>query len=499
MPQVLKCPNQKCGSPISIPDGMGGRQMQCPKCKSPFVVPAAKPAMAGAGAVRPAGGSSHGAAKPAPAPSRGGSGGSHPGSPSSGTMDFNLPPVPPAGGGGGTATKCPACGADLLPGAISCMDCGYMLMADTGATADEGQVIICNNPACGAANSPSERNCVRCSNVLPTPPGTMIANRYKIEKQLAVGGFGAVYKAVDTKTNKPVAIKDMICSDPGEFSIRLNFFRREAEILKSLESVSIVPRIYDLIEKGDQAWLVMDFIKGQDLLKIMEGSNNKPFAIEQVVEWGKAICDVLTVMHTQSPPLIHRDLKPDNVMLLEDQRSIKMIDFGTARDIGASVKDRERAKTKVYTEGYAPPEQIIGKPEPRSDLFALAGTLYHLLTGKAPEGTFTATDLDNELKKGNGSSIQAAHRWLYELIKVNLAEDINERYFSAREFKADLDRKQISKDQPCPKCKAANEVRKPYCVKCATPLTDATVLCKQCGKTNFMGSRFCIYCGHQLR
>lgn len=491
MPQVLKCPNQKCGTPISIPDGMGGKQMQCPKCKKPFVVPAAKAAV-GAGAVRPAGGSAHGAAKPAMAGAAAGGRGS-----SSGSMDFQLPSVPAAGGAG--ATKCPACGTGLLPGAISCMDCGYMLMADTGATADEGNVIICNNPACGAANSPSERNCVRCSNVLPTPPGTMIANRYKIEKQLAVGGFGAVYKATDSKSNKLVAIKDMICLDPGEFQIRLNFFRREAEILKSLEQVSIVPRIFDLIEKGDQAWLIMDFIKGQDLLKIMEGSNNKPFPVEQVVDWAKAICDVLTVMHTQSPPIIHRDLKPDNVMLLEDQKSIKMIDFGTARDIGASVKDRERAKTKVYTEGYAPPEQIIGKPEPRSDLFALAGTLYHLVTGKAPEGTFTATDLDNELKKGSGGTIPSQHRWFYELIKINLAEDINERYFSAREFKADLDRKQISKDQPCPKCKATNEVRKPYCNKCAAPLTDAQVLCKQCGKSNFMGSRFCIYCGHQLR
>ena len=82
---------------------------------------------------------------------------------------------------------------------------------------------------------------------------------------------------------------------------------------------------------------------------------------------------MLQHMHTQSPPLIHRDLKPDNIMLLEDQRSIKMIDFGTARDLGRTQKEQLAAKTRVYTEGYAPPEQIVGKPEPRSDLFALAG------------------------------------------------------------------------------------------------------------------------------
>ena len=73
------------------------------------------------------------------------------------------------------------------------------------------------------------------------------------------------------------------------------------------------------------------------------------------------------------------------------------LDFGTARDLGRTQKDRMAAKTRVYTEGYAPPEQIIGKPEPRSDLFALAGTLYHLTTGKSPEGFYTARELEEQL------------------------------------------------------------------------------------------------------
>jgi serine/threonine-protein kinase len=326
----------------------------------------------------------------------------------------------------------------------------------------------------------------------------MINNRYKIEKQLAVGGFGAVYLATDTKTNAAVAIKDMICEDPGEFAIRLYFFRREAEILRMLEPIPIVPRLFDLIESGQQAYLAMEFIKGKDLLKIMEGRNNQPYPIEQVIEWGKRICDVLHHMHTQQPPLVHRDLKPDNIMLQEDMKSIKMIDFGTARDIGRTAKEQAKGKTRVYTEGYAPPEQIIGKPEPRSDLFALAGTLYHLITGKAPEGTFTGREIEEELKKPAGS-IPAQHKWFYELIKINLAEDINDRYFSAKEIKGDLERKKVSTEQPCPKCQAANEVRKPYCQKCAAPLTDVVVLCTQCGKDNRMGSRFCIHCGNRLQ
>src|SRR5436305_14767774 len=110
-----------------------------------------------------------------------------------------------------------------------------------------------------------------------------------------MGGFGAVYLASDTKANnRPVAVKDMICADPQEFAIRLNFFRREAEILRSLDVIPIVPRVFDLIEQGQMAHLVLEFIKGQDLLKIMEARNNQPFQIEQVIGWTKEICDVLT-------------------------------------------------------------------------------------------------------------------------------------------------------------------------------------------------------------
>ena len=359
---------------------------------------------------------------------------------------------------------------------------------------------MCANPACGVANPPGERNCQRCGNPLPIAGGTLLAGRYRLDKLLKMGGFGAVYMATDTKTtpNRPVAIKDMIGNDPQEFAIRLNFFRREAEILRSLETVPIVPRVYDFIHQGQTAHLVMEFIKGKDLLDILEANGNKPFPITHVVEWGKSMCDVLATMHNQSPPVIHRDLKPDNIMLMDDQKSIKMIDFGTARDLGRTVKERMAGKTRVYTEGYAPPEQIVGKPEARSDLFALAATLYHLATGKAPEGFYTAKELEQQLADAN-SPLPAAFRWFYELIRINLAEDMNDRYFSAKEIKADLERQRVTKELPCPKCRASNKVRTPYCIKCAEPLTDSTAPCASCGKFNRMGSRFCIHCGNRLR
>jgi serine/threonine protein kinase len=378
------------------------------------------------------------------------------------------------------------------------MDCGYLLETDAGAE-PEGPPNLCTNPACGVANGPRDRTCQRCGSPLPTAPGTLLHGRYRIERQLAVGGFGAVYLATDLKESKrPVAVKDMICADPQEFGIRLNFFRREAEILRYLESVSIVPRVYDFIQQGQTAHLVLEYIRGRDLLQIMEANGNKPFALDMVVEWAKSICDVLDHMHSQSPPLVHRDLKPDNIMLLEDRRTIKMIDFGTARDMGRTKKSRLAAKTRVFTEGYAPPEQIIGKPEPRSDLFALAGTLYHLVTGQAPEGSSTVRDLESRLADPNGTG-SADRRWFFELIKINLAEDPNARYFSAREFKADLEQRHVARQVVCARCQATNPVREPFCSKCAEPLTDPTAACNHCGKLNRMGCRFCIHCGNRLR
>lgn len=490
MPHPVSCPH--CKKSMQAPDQLLGKSVKCPSCKKVFKVePAAAKVPVGAGvgsgpAVSTPSPSSPPAAAPTSAPSA-------TAAESKSTASVEIKPTAlPA------LTECPACKEKWTPGAISCMDCGYMLQVE-GPSEEAGPPVMCSNQACGVANPPGERNCQRCGQPLPTPPGTMLHGRYRIERQLAVGGFGAVYLALDTKNNNnQVAIKDMICSDPQEFAIRLNFFHREAEILRLLEVVPIVPRVFDFIRQDQTAHLVLEFIRGQDLLKLMESRNNKPYRLEEVIEWGKSICDVLAHMHDQKPALIHRDLKPDNIMLLEDMRTIKMIDFGTARDVGRTKKEVQAAKTRVYTEGYAPPEQIIGRPEARSDLFALAGTLYHLITGEAPEGFSTAKKIESELADPNGP-IPKDQRWFYELIRINLAEDKNERYFSAQEIKADLERRQVTREVACTDCKTVNKVREPYCVKCGKVLFGPQLPCTHCGKDNHMGNRFCIHCGNRLR
>ncbi len=475
MPQVIKCPH--CKNAMQVPDNAAGKTVRCPTatCKQIFAVPSRS------GAAQPA-------ATPAATPVAAGA--------SSSAKTSGLSAV-----GTSEPSTCPACSSKWTEGAIACMDCGYMLQQEQpGGDAGAGAPNLCANDACGVANPPGVRDCQRCGSPLPVPEGEILLGRYRVVKLLKMGGFGAVYKAVDTKQgDREVAIKDMIGSDPQEFKIRLNFFRREAQILKGLEKISIVPTVYDFAEEGQRAQLVMEFNRGKDLLDLMEErGGNKAFPVAQVVQWGISICDVLSYMHNQSPPLIHRDLKAENIMLLHDHKSIKLIDFGTARDLGKTVQERAKKKTVVYTEGYAPPEQVLGKPEARSDLFSLAATLYHLATGEEPNGTFTGQELEAELKSPN-CKYPPNERWFYDLIRINLAEDTDDRYYSAKEFKRDLEQQRVTTQIACGKCKTVNEVRVPFCKKCAEPLTEAHAHCNSCGKDNRMGSRFCIYCGNRIR
>jgi serine/threonine-protein kinase len=161
-----------------------------------------------------------------------------------------------------------------------------------------------------------------------------------------------------------------------------------------------------------------------------------------------------------------------------------------------SAKDLSKM-TVVYTPGYAPPEQMVGRPEPRSDLFALAATLYHLATGNEPNGSHTAEEI-GALLSDPACPIAPHDRWFFELLRINLAESPEDRYFSAAEFKADLEKRRVTREATCPNCGTVNEVRRPFCAGCAEPMTPLGIPCRHCGKEGRMGCRWCIYCGKRL-
>jgi len=213
--------------------------------------------------------------------------------------------------------------------------------------------------------------------------GTVLSGgRYKIEMLLASGGMGAVYRAVDTRFNRPCAVKEMLneFSNEAERAQAVEWFSREATLLLDLNHPCI-PRVRDFFAESGQHYLVMDFIDGRTLAEVLEreghvaGLNgSRGISEERARRWVRQLCGVLNYLHSQSPPVIFRDLKPSNIMAT-NRDEIKLIDFGIARTFQS-----QRQATVIMTLGYAPPEQLHGMPEPRSDIYALGATLYRLLT-----------------------------------------------------------------------------------------------------------------------
>jgi serine/threonine protein kinase len=196
--------------------------------------------------------------------------------------------------------------------------------------------------------------------------------------------MGAVYLVTDSRLDgKKCALKEMsdtAITTPTELQQAKEAFQREAKILSDL-SHPVLPRVTDFFTQGNKHYLVMDYADGRPLDEILE-RRSRPFPVSQVVMWGKQICEVLTYLHNQTPPIIYRDLKPGNIMLAPDRMSLKLIDFGIARTFKPQ---RSKDTIAMGTPGYSPPEQYgKGQTDPRSDIYALGATLHHLLTLRDP-------------------------------------------------------------------------------------------------------------------
>ena len=214
-------------------------------------------------------------------------------------------------------------------------------------------------------------------------PLTTLADRYVIIEKIAQGGMGAVYKAHDRRLkDKLVAVKEMSESAiaPAERERVLDSFQREAELLARLEHPNLA-RVTDRFQEGDRHYIVMELVVGQTLQKILQGRSD-PFTEEQVLVWADQLCDVLSYLHSQTPKIIYRDVKPANVMLLNSSDTVKLIDFGIARFF----KPGKGQDTIAFgTDGYAPPEQYGQfQTDEQADVYALGATLHQLLTLRNP-------------------------------------------------------------------------------------------------------------------
>ena len=213
--------------------------------------------------------------------------------------------------------------------------------------------------------------------------GSILNNRYRIEGQLGRGGMGTVYLAYDQTLELRVALKENLNPNPESESQ----FRREAKLLASLRHPNL-PRVTDHFILADNQYLVMDFIEGEDLqTHLVRQRPDTP----EVIRWADDVCEALTFLHTRQPPIIHRDLKPGNLKLQPNGRVV-LVDFGIAK---AFTQDQTATGARGMTPGFSPPEQFGGSgTDTRSDQYALAATLYYLMTGKQP-----ANSIDRMLKQ----------------------------------------------------------------------------------------------------
>ncbi len=210
-------------------------------------------------------------------------------------------------------------------------------------------------------------------------PNTILQNRYLIVRAIGQGGMGAVYLAQDQRLGSDVALKEAFFKDD-----RLRkAFEREARLLASLRHAAL-PKVIDHFSEADGLFLVMEFIPGDDLLDLIN-SRGAGFAPGQVLNWADQLLDALDYLHTRQPQVIHRDIKPQNLKLMARDQ-IVLLDFGLAKGTIPQMS-RITAGSSVlgYTPHYAPLEQMQGAgTDPRSDLYSLAATIYHLMTGYTP-------------------------------------------------------------------------------------------------------------------
>lgn len=208
----------------------------------------------------------------------------------------------------------------------------------------------------------------------------VIDGKYEIVREIGRGGMSVVYLAMDKRLNRQWAIKEFRKDEHDAVNkMNLEALLHEANIMKKLDHPTL-PRIVDIIEENKSVYIVMDYIEGEPLNKVLAAYGAQPQ--DAVIEWAKQLSEVLDYLHTQKPPVIYRDMKPANIMLKPDG-TIRLFDFGIAREY----KEGQEGDTEwIGTRGYAAPEQFGGKgqTDARTDIYSFGVTLYHLVTGKNP-------------------------------------------------------------------------------------------------------------------
>ncbi len=275
-----------------------------------------------------------------------------------------------------------------------------------------------------AGNLPNNLFCIYCGQ--PLVEQEQFIRHYQILRTLGRGGMGTTYLAWD-KTGKTagfpllLVLKEMN-ADMAQIAKARELFEREARILKSLNHPGI-PKYYDFFVESDKKYLAMELVHGQNLeQRIYEKG---PVTRQLGIEWMIQSCHILHYLHSLDPPLVHRDVKPANLILRHLDNRVVLLDFGAVKEIGTPLE------TRIGAEGYSAPEQSQGRPCPQSDLYAIGATLIFLLTGEAP--------LKYYRRKGNRyqfdlASIPNITPQLGKVIERTCEPRLGDRYPTARKL-----------------------------------------------------------------
>jgi len=217
---------------------------------------------------------------------------------------------------------------------------------------------------------------------MTTSASETVGGRYDIVRTLGQGAFGHTFLARDRQANRDVAVKVLDARNRGDAKA-FELFRREAEVLPAVRHHGI-PEVYDSFQDqwygAPAAFLVMEYVEGDSLAKIIEEKRTLERA--EVVHLFLELLGVLDYLHGRVPPILHRDLKPSNI-IVRPNGFPALVDFGSVRRV--FLGPDESGSTIAGTYGYMPYEQYMGQAAPASDLFALAATFLHLLTGRPPK------------------------------------------------------------------------------------------------------------------
>jgi eukaryotic-like serine/threonine-protein kinase len=259
--------------------------------------------------------------------------------------------------------------------------------------------------------------------------GTLLNGRYKIVEILGQGGMASIYKAIDENLNLEVAVKENLFTT-DDYARQ---FRLEAVILASLRHPNM-PRVTDHFVIQDQGqYLVMDYIEGEDLRQRLDRIGILPD--EEAIVIGVAISDALIYLHSRTPPVFHRDIKPGNVKI-NPQGQIYLVDFGLAK-----VENEGQLTTtgaRAMTPGYSPPEQYgTARTDHRTDIYSLGATLYSALTNSLPEDGL-ARAMDQVGLTAIRMRNPGVSRRLASVIEKALEVHPDDRYQSAEEFQQAL-------------------------------------------------------------